>query len=158
MIKDLNQVKFKYSRTNRKTYTLKIRSDSTVVINAPKYFREKDFNIIINKHKKWILNSINKFESNKPQNRVDIDNFKKLLYLGNVFDIEFIDDYAKNSEFFYDFDLNRKIARFSKIENPKNIITTAFKVELDSILKKMYEENKNLHNFNFKKLKYISII
>ncbi|HNQ20805.1 MAG TPA: DUF45 domain-containing protein, partial [Bacteroidales bacterium] len=79
-------------RSKRKTVSIQIKHDGTLIVRAPIRLSQKEINDIVLKHQQWINAKQSEIiERNKK--RLSFTEGEELLYLGKYYPLKIVDDY-----------------------------------------------------------------
>jgi len=98
----------KIIRTNRKTISLQITDDATLIVKAPFDANDKTIMGVVLKHKKWIEQKKGEIEARDPKfSPKEFVNGEGFLYLGRYYRLKIVDDQEVPLKFENEFYLSR---------------------------------------------------
>lgn len=84
-------IETKILRSNRRSLSIQILPDASIVVNAPMRMSERDINLFIEKHQEWIEKRIAQVASKKVAKR-EYQDGEEFLYLGKAYSLK-VGDY-----------------------------------------------------------------
>lgn len=87
-------------KQKRKTATIVINDQLEVLVKVPHYMTKKQIEYLVNKHEKWITESLEKRRSFSEKN--DWYQTKRMLYLGDYWPVTLMQDPSQKSRAFFD--------------------------------------------------------
>lgn len=140
-------------KSNRKSYLVKINSKNEVELRVPLHFKDKDYNSIIEKHKKWILKHLKEKLESKNEFYDDIISYNKLFLFGELFNIQIKNDIKNYKNYRIENKVNIKNIYISSHKNINNCIKYLIKSEFIKYINNNLIKNDSFDIFNYESIK-----
>lgn len=136
-------------KQKRKTATIVINEQLEVLVKVPQYMTKKQIEHLVNKHEKWIVESLEKRKSFSEKN--DWYQTKRILYLGNYWPVTLINDSDQKPRAFFDGRRFIVISDGSEVA-AREQIEHFFRKQAKEILIPLVNEYANLLEVTFNKV------
>jgi len=149
MSKKLAKTTFNHKiiRSKRKTLSLQIAEDGTLIIRSPYKTDEKTIYQIIIKHKDWIEKKQKEMLS-KSQLKNEVTNRKMFLYLGNRYKLQIVKDQRIPMIFDEGFFLSE-----SHLNDEREILLKWYKLKSYEIISERVDMYATKYGFKYEKIK-----
>ncbi len=99
-------IQYQLDRSNRKTASVTIERDGTVVVRVPEKINSETIEKLLEQKREWIYKRLTEWQSlNRPQRRKNYVNGESFMYLGRVYRLEIITDSSSDltlhGQYFY---------------------------------------------------------
>jgi predicted metal-dependent hydrolase len=85
----------KIIRENRRTISIRVTDNATIIIKAPRHATQSDIDRALASHLQWINDRLHRASEKKQWTDQQFVDGKKLLYLGKVYQLKIIDNQAQ---------------------------------------------------------------
>ncbi|MDN5355344.1 MAG: hypothetical protein PWQ43_286 [Rikenellaceae bacterium] len=137
----------KIVRSKRKTVSIQIKNDGTLIVRAPLTLSKKEINDIVLKHQHWLETKQSEIiERNKKI--LTFTEGEEFLYLGKYYPLKIVDDYDNLLTLNDNFYLSKYC-----LANAKEVFTNWYKDEAAKVIKSRAEYYAHNYNFQYSKIK-----
>lgn len=137
----------KIVRSKRKTVSIQIKNDGTLIVRAPLTLSKKEIYDIVLKHQHWLETKQSEIiERNKKI--LTFTEGEEFLYLGKYYPLKIVDDYDNLLTLNDNFYLSKYC-----LANAKEVFTNWYKDEAAKVIKSRAEYYAHNYNFQYSKIK-----
>lgn len=137
----------KIVRSKRKTVSIQIKNDGTLIVRAPLTLSKKEINDIVLKHQHWLETKQSEIiERNKKI--LTFTEGEEFLYLGKYYPLKIVDDYDNLLTLNDNFYLSKYC-----LANAKEVFTNWYKDKAAKVIKSRAEYYAHNYNFQYSKIK-----
>lgn len=136
-------------KQKRKTATIIVNDQLEVLVKVPQYMTKKQIDDLVNKHEKWIIESLEKKRNFSEKN--DWYQTKRILYLGDYWPVTLISDSNQKSRAFFDGKRFIVISDGSEIASRRQM-EHFFRKQAKEIIMPLADEYASLLEVTFNKI------